>query len=198
MSNKNTKKAEKILLVQAFTAVDMELVYPIGLGYLAAHLPNTYEIKIIDVNTFGDEPYERLREELLAYDPDVIGLSLRNIKVGRPGVLGDDFRPQQRAVEEIKRTCPSAFIVVGGTAFSLYAQEFMRRLPQIDVGVWGEAEERFPQLLANRDKPWETPGVYWRDEEGEVKYSGVPATVDFKTHRPDPTYIVHCIVKYFS
>ena len=37
VSNKNTKKAEKILLVQAFTAVDMELVYPIGLGYLAAH-----------------------------------------------------------------------------------------------------------------------------------------------------------------
>jgi anaerobic magnesium-protoporphyrin IX monomethyl ester cyclase len=183
VTKNSTKKPEKILLVQAFTAVDMELVYPIGLGYLAAHLPSTYEIKIIDVNTF-DKPYERLREELLAYEPDIIGLSLRNIKVGRPGVLGDDFRPQQRAVEEIKRTSPTAFIVVGGTAFSLYAQEFMRRLPQIDVGIWGEAEERFPQLLANRDKPWETPGVYWRNEEGEVKYSGVPSTVDFKTLKP--------------
>jgi len=29
----------RVLLVQAFTAVDMELVYPIGLAYLAAHLP---------------------------------------------------------------------------------------------------------------------------------------------------------------
>ena len=29
----------RILLVQAFTALDLELVYPIGLSYLAAHLP---------------------------------------------------------------------------------------------------------------------------------------------------------------
>ena len=34
---------DRVLLVQAFTALDMELVYPIGLSYLAAHLPVQYD-----------------------------------------------------------------------------------------------------------------------------------------------------------
>lgn len=172
---------EKLLLIQAFTAVDMELVYPIGLGYLAAHLPDKYDIKIIDVNTFEGDPYEQLESELRDFNPQIIGLSLRNIKVGRPGVLGDDFKPQQKACQVIRDTLPDALVVAGGTAFSLYAEEFMKRLPQIDIGIWGEAELRFPDLLDSRDDPAEVPGVYYRTEDGEVCYSGVPPAVDFKS-----------------
>jgi radical SAM superfamily enzyme YgiQ (UPF0313 family) len=78
--------------------------------------------------------------------------------------------------------CPNAFTVAGGTAFSLYSEEFMRRLPGLDCGVWGEAETRFPQLILKRDRPWEVPGVYYR-KDGGVKYSGPPPAVDFKTIR---------------
>jgi radical SAM superfamily enzyme YgiQ (UPF0313 family) len=175
-----TTMGDRVLLVQAFTALDMELVYPIGLSYLAAHLPAEHEVRIFDVNLFKEDPYNALERELTTFQPSVVGISLRNIKVARPGSMEDDFAPQERAIELIRRVLPNAFIIAGGTAFSLYSEEFMRRLPGLDVGVWGEAEERLPQLLAKKDRPWEVPGCYYRDAEGTLKYSGPPPTVDFK------------------
>ena len=170
----------RILLVQAFTALDMELVYPIGLTYLAAHLEG-HDIRIFDVNVFAkDRPFERLEQELREFDPDVVGISLRNIKVAKPGSHEDDFAPQQRTIELVRRVCPNTFTVAGGTAFSLYAEEFMKRLPGLDCGVWGEAEVRFPQLIEKRATPWEVPGVYYRTD-GQLKYSGPPPTLDFKS-----------------
>ena len=41
----------RVLLVQAFTALDMELVYPIGLAYLAAHL-GEHKVEIFDLNLY--------------------------------------------------------------------------------------------------------------------------------------------------
>lgn len=167
----------RVLLVQAFTALDMELVYPIGLSYLAAHLDG-HDVRIFDVNLHKERPYEALREELERFGPEVVGLSLRNIKVARPGTMEDDFTPQQRTVELVREVMPEAFVVAGGTAFSLYAEAFMERLPGLDCGVWGEAEHRFPQLLEHRDDPGQVPGVYYR-QDGEVKYSGPPPVVNF-------------------
>ena len=49
----------RVLLVQAFTALDMELVYPLGLAYLAAHL-EAHTVEIFDVNLHRDNPYAAL------------------------------------------------------------------------------------------------------------------------------------------
>ena len=83
----------RILLVQAFTALDMELVYPIGLSYLAAHLPEEHEVEIFDNNLVRDQedPYQVLANKVRDFKPDVVGISLRNIKVATPGLHNDDF-----------------------------------------------------------------------------------------------------------
>ena len=90
----------RILLVQAFTALDLELVYPIGLSYLAAHLPERHHVEIFDVNLHREaaDPYAVLAQKVREFAPDVVGISLRNIKVATPGVHSDDFEPQQRTV----------------------------------------------------------------------------------------------------
>ncbi|MAY79608.1 MAG: hypothetical protein CL930_02385 [Deltaproteobacteria bacterium] len=173
----------KVLLVQAFTALDMELVYPIGLAYLAAHLDD-HEVEIFDLNLHRDDPFVQLGRHLDAFDPDVVGISLRNMKVGMPNLHTDDFAPQQQTIEFIKDRKPGIPVVAGGTAFSLYSEAMMRRVPGIDVGVWGEAEHRFPQLLENLDAPEAVPGVYYRDSEGEPVFTGSPPTVDFSALRP--------------
>ena len=172
----------RVLLVQAFTALDMELVYPIGLAYLAAHLDG-HDVRIFDVNLHRDAGFVALQRELDAFQPEVVGLSLRNIKVARPGGMEDDFAPQQRTVELVRDALPAVPIIIGGTAFSLYAAEFMRRLPAVDVGVWGEADLRFADLLEHLNEPWRTPGVYYRSGT-EVKYSGPPPVVAFDALRP--------------
>lgn len=169
----------RVLLVQAFTALDMELVYPLGLAYLAAHLDN-HEVDIFDVNLHREAPYEALEARIRSFGPDIIGISLRNMKVGMPNLHADDFEPQQKAVELIKRLAPNVKIVAGGTAFSLYSETFMRRIPQIDIGLWGEGEHRFRALLDSLDHPERIKGVYYRDARGEVTYTGTPPGEDWK------------------
>ena len=68
----------RVLLIQAFTALDMDLVYPIGLAYLAAHLDG-HEVDIFDLNLYRDEPFEGLERKLNAFQPEVVGISLRNM-----------------------------------------------------------------------------------------------------------------------
>ena len=83
----------RVLLVQAFTALDMELVYPIGLAYLAAHLDG-HEVDIFDLNVHREDPFDRLEEKLRAFKPEVVGISLRNMKVGMPAL---ESRERRRA-----------------------------------------------------------------------------------------------------
>ncbi len=176
----------RILLIQAFTALDMELVYPIGLAYLAAHLPDGHDVEIFDANSVRDaaDPMAVLRERVRSFAPDVVGLSLRNIKVAMPGVHADDFEPHQRTVQAIRAEAPDAVLVAGGTAFSLYAEAFMRRLPELDYGMWGEGEHRFPQLLDSLDNPSSVPGTWFRDPDGTPRYTGAPESLDFGSLQP--------------
>ena len=173
----------RVLLVQAFTALDMELVYPIGLAYLAAHLDG-HEVSIFDLNLHRDAPFPALEEELQRFKPEVVGISLRNMKVGMPHLYTDDFQPQQDTIVFIKKTCPGVKVIAGGTAFSLYAEAMMRRVPAIDIGVWGEAEHRLPQLLKVLDEPWHVPGVYYRGDGDQIRFTGSPPGVDFAALRP--------------
>ena len=111
----------------------MELVYPIELAYLASHLEG-HEVDIFDLNLHRDEPFQVLENKLKEFEPEVVGISLRNMKVGMPGYQGDDFGPQQDTIEVIKRVCPGIKVVAGGTAFSLYAEAMMKGfLPSILV-----------------------------------------------------------------
>jgi anaerobic magnesium-protoporphyrin IX monomethyl ester cyclase len=169
----------RVLLVQAFTALDMELVYPLGLAYLAAHL-DEHEVDIFDVNLFRESPYEALEKKLREFGPEVVGISLRNMKVGMPHLHTDDFEPQAKAIELIKKVCPTVKVVAGGTAFSLYSDTFMKRLPQIDIGLWGEGEHRFRALLDNLDHPEKIKGIHYRLPDGTTKFTGTPPGEDWK------------------
>jgi radical SAM superfamily enzyme YgiQ (UPF0313 family) len=64
-------------------------------------------------------------------------------------------------------------------------------LPEVDIGVWGEAELRFGELLADLAHPERVKGVYyWR--AGELVYTGQPPGVDWKQNRrPARQYVDH-------
>ena len=173
----------RILLVQAFTALDLELVFPIGLSYLAAQL-HDHDVEIFDVNLHRDQPdpYAFLGQKVREFAPDVVGISLRNIKVATPGLHSDDFEPQQKSVKIIRDNAPTAKIVAGGTAFSLYAEIFMKKLPELDMGMWGEGETRFPELLEKLDRPHEVRGMWSRDADGAPVFSGSPGKYDFRNN----------------
>lgn len=156
----------RVLLVQALSREETtaEKVYPIGIVSLATHLQGRgYEVELMDMNLATD-PFGALKEKLLSFRPQVVGVSLRNIDP-----LGNKnaslIPPFVVTVRLIAKLLPQAWIIVGGTGFSLFPRRIMLELPEIHYGIVGEAERSFPALLASLENPPALKGLCRRDGE---------------------------------
>ncbi len=143
----------RILLVQALSMDEAspERVYPIGIVCLAGLVAEAgHSVSILDMNMAAD-PFGSLKEGILDFQPELVGLSLRNIDPlgNRTSSL---IPPFTVAVRMVKALAPKAWIVAGGTGFSLFPERIMRELPEIDRGLVGEAEGSFPALVSSLEK----------------------------------------------
>ncbi len=145
----------KLGLMQTFDQNErLEAEYPpLGLGYLSSYLK-----KYLD---FHDIVYEKRPEELVTHHPDIIGLSCvtqyYNLAVEQAQLLKRD---------------KNAPIVIGGGHITCLPESLD---PIFDVGVLGEGEETFLELMQLFiDKKWapeywaKVAGVCYRDESGAV------------------------------
>lgn len=153
----------RVLMVQALSTEEpfQEKVYPLGAAILANWLGQAgFEVDLLDLNV-AREPYQALKEKLLGFRPEAVGLSLRNIDP-----LGNKtsslIPPFAVTVRLISAVWPKARIIAGGTGFSLFPGRLMREFPQIRYGVVGEAEMTLPALLASLDNPTSLPGLCMR------------------------------------
>ncbi len=161
--------SHRILLVQPHTMLDEPPVYPLGLSILAGCLGER-EVRIVDMNLL-DEPESTLARTVRDFAPHVVGISVRNIKNVRPGVHLSTLEGHRRAIRAIRAQRPDVLLVAGGAAFSLYARRFLATLPEIDLGVFGEGERAFPDLLDHLDRPQVVRGIYYRRDDG-VRFTG--------------------------
>jgi radical SAM superfamily enzyme YgiQ (UPF0313 family) len=136
----------KILFISANQEKNPDLVYPLGLAYIvSATRMDGYACKVFDVNFYTDFK-EPLQQILQAFQPNVIGISIRNVdNVAYPMVISY-FGHYQDLVKFCREIAPAAVIVLGGSAFSLFPKEFMEKLAP-DFGVVGEGENTFRKLL---------------------------------------------------
>ena len=157
----------RILLLQAISRMEGgELVYPLGLARIAASLKGDHTVGALDMNLHSF-PWPVLRRSLEEFRPDVVGVSFRNLDP-LAGML-HSFVPQLKAsLTLVKRYAPRATIVLGGSGFSLFARRLMRELPEVDLGVRGEGEDVFPDLLERLDQAEGLPGVLTRDGAGQT------------------------------
>jgi putative variant cofactor biosynthesis B12-binding/radical SAM domain protein 1 len=128
-----------------------ERVYPIGIVSLAGRVAeNGHTVALLDMNMAAD-PFGSLKEYLLGFRPDLVGLSLRNVDPlgNRTSSLIPSFIV---AVRMVAALVPRAWIVSGGAGFSLFPERIMRELPEIDYGFPGEAESSFPSLVSSLEK----------------------------------------------
>jgi radical SAM superfamily enzyme YgiQ (UPF0313 family) len=147
----------KVLLISANTVTEPYPVYPLGLDYVAGALMPKHRVRILDLNA-NDSP-TALSDAIGEFEPDMIGVSLRNIDttdITHP----KGFVPEYRKLVERIRTLSKAAIALGGSGFTLFPEEMMTSLGA-DYGIVGEGE-RFADLLealeANHD-PTSIPGV---------------------------------------
>jgi radical SAM superfamily enzyme YgiQ (UPF0313 family) len=169
-----------VLLIQQDMGMRGEncLVFPIGLTYIAASLKK-HRVSIFDPNIYPlDEAADRLEKKLVSFNPDIIGISIRNIDsvAFRTQLLY--FNTVKPMLETIKAVSPNAMIMVGGAGFSLFPYPIMKRFPEIDFGVFLEGEESTPELLDNLDHPENVKGIFIR-RMGEVIFTGKRPVPDF-------------------
>jgi len=125
-----------------------ELLFPpLGVAALAAQLRRGgVETRVFDC-TFST--LERLRGELVAYGPDIVGVSSM-VSLTRPTFAVADL---------VRRELPGALLVAGGPLPTVFPQRFSTRF---DVVFRGEADLSFPRFCAD----WPAPSTTAPDLAG--------------------------------
>lgn len=170
----------KILLVQSHLGRVKYYppVFPIGLAYIATSLPN-HDVKIFDMNFWEhEESLDRLQNELEKFQPDVAGISLRNIDTTQRFDLYLHYKTIPAAAGVIKAFNSKIKLIIGGPGFSLFPQELMERIPECDYGVYMEGEETIAELVDHLNSPETIKGVYYR-QDGKVHFTGERRPPDF-------------------
>lgn len=119
-------------------------VLPIGLLYVMANIPSRHEKALIDL-CFEKDPTKTLGEKLMAFQPDLVAIGLRNIQNSDYSGTQNNIRYYQSLIAAVRSTT-QAPIVLGGGGFSVIAAGLMETL-RPDFGIAGEGEENFPLLL---------------------------------------------------
>jgi radical SAM superfamily enzyme YgiQ (UPF0313 family) len=135
----------RILLVSANREHLPDPIFPLGLAYIAAAVKNTgYEVAVADL-CFGRHPLQQLQAQVTRFQPQVIGLSLRNVdNAAYP--LTVDYLALHREVVDALHEASNAPVVLGGSGFSILPQAYMHELDG-DWGIAGEGELAFVALL---------------------------------------------------
>ncbi|OGO31171.1 MAG: hypothetical protein A2Z29_03315 [Chloroflexi bacterium RBG_16_56_11] len=169
----------RILLVQSKGVSKTEdVVFPLGLIYVGTALLNhKHDVRVFDTNT-STEPMTAIKKLVRDFEPEAIGVGLRNIDTCSYYDFQSFVDPFVRLVSELKAMSPKAPIVAGGPAFSIYARPLMERAKDLDYGVYLEGEETFPELLENLDRPESVKGIYYRPN-GKVSFTGGRQLLDY-------------------
>ncbi len=125
-------------------------VIPVGVEYLAHYLERErHEVRVIDL-TFAEDPEATLGEALRAFDPQVVGFSLRNLDTSL--YFDNVFLLDTSAalIAACRREC-EAPVVVGGSALLAGPREVMDYLG-CDFAVYGPGELAFPALLRDLER----------------------------------------------
>jgi radical SAM superfamily enzyme YgiQ (UPF0313 family) len=115
---------------------------PYGIALLASiAIDKGHLVQVYDENAWRKGP-EVLKEVFEADDWDVIAL----------GGITTAYGSVKTIVKQARELCPKAIIVVGGGMLTSLPREMMTWMPQVDVGVIGEAFITFPEVLEHIDR----------------------------------------------
>ena len=135
----------KVLLVSVNREKMPSPVFPLGLAYIARALREAgHSVEAIDL-CFSEDVQQELEGVLQRFQPQVIGLSLRNLdNLTYPNPIS--YLKEVEEIVQICRRLSPAKRVIGGSGFSLAPQELLAHL-DIDFGIVGEGEESFDSTL---------------------------------------------------
>src|SRR5256885_14252005 len=165
---------------------------PYGMALLASiAIREGHLVQIFDANAWRASD-SVLAQVLKADRWDVIAL----------GGITTAYRSIKHIVTLAKQVVPQALVVAGGGFLTSMPRDTMRFLPQVDVGVVGEAFVSFPALLRRLDRGDRdfaaVPGLAWRDGEGRVRLNPEQPLLDDIDALPYPAWELFPLEVYFK
>ncbi len=144
----------KCFLVGANVATSPYPVYPLGMSMIAnALIKAGHQVSQFDFMQ-NNSSYENLTEHIISENPEVVGISMRNID--NVNCLNEEkYTDVVKSIVTHIKSISEATIVLGGTAFSILPEKLLQEIGA-DFGVVGEGEELMVGLvnkLQNNKKP---------------------------------------------
>lgn len=136
---------------------------PYGMALLAAlAVKNKHLVQVYDANAWrlGDH---MLRQVIEADEWDVVAV----------GGISTTYGYVKKICQYAKEHAPRALLVVGGGLLTSMPRDIMRLVPEIDIGVVGEAFVTFPEILARLDAAQldlsAIAGIIYREPTGALR-----------------------------
>lgn len=146
-----------VLLISANTERINLPTFPLGLACVAqATMDHGHEVEWLDLMA-EREPAEAVRRVMQRFQPEAIGISVRNIddqNMANPKFLLE----QAREVVKVCKSVSESPIVAGGAGYSLFPQSSLEYLGA-DMGIQGEGESAFPLLMEALERGQSLSGV---------------------------------------
>ncbi len=127
----------KVLLIATNRLITPYPVYPIGIDYVIGALTPGHTVDVIDLCAEGGDP-RVIADRIRTFGPDIVGLSLRNVDTS-DSINAQAFLDQYKDIIAMIKQATDAPIVLGGSAFSIFPEQFMRAL-DADYGIVGDGE----------------------------------------------------------
>lgn len=145
-------------------------VVPNGLACVASALKKAgHSVRFLDL-CFSRDPLADSRDQARSFDPDFIGISVRNIDNSDAIALRHYTPDALEVVRALRASAPRATLIAGGAAFGV-APEALFEAFGVDYAVAGDGERASTALisaLANGESTQGIAGVVRREENRSV------------------------------
>ena len=155
----------KVLFISVNNEHEPYPVAPLGAAYVASFLKEReHEAVILDL-CFIEDDFKAVDSALTDNNPDVIGISLRNIDnlTFNKSVF---YLPRIKSIVNYIKSKSGAPVLIGGSGFSIFPEDVLRYL-EIDTGITGGGERAFTlfiESISNNDMPCDIPNIcYLKD-----------------------------------
>ncbi len=155
-------------------------VPPIGLEYIAASLEmKGHEVEIVDL-CFSENPYEDLDNALVAYTPDIAGITVRNIDT----VLyytNEFFLDKIKEIINHIKSKHGIKVIIGGTGVLANPEGICDYL-NADFAVAGPAEDGIIELLDTIEGSGDIRKVHFGRFSSKIAYHRKSSKTDYRKY----------------
>ncbi|HEX9861199.1 MAG TPA: cobalamin-dependent protein [Nitrospirota bacterium] len=154
----------KILIISTNRELAPQPVAPIGAAWVAESLTQAgFRVRLVDLS-FEKDPVVRVASEIRQFQPDGVGLSVRNVDNG-DFLSPRSFLPALKEITDCVKQNTSARIVLGGSGVSVMPLQILNYL-ELDYAIMGEGEETSVLFFRAKtdDEACRAPGVVCRKQ----------------------------------